>query len=62
MMYEIGLMRHNNTTDKNEYFTYKDIGTLTEVINGIVKFVSNFTNDGKPWSRWSVESFTTISG
>lgn len=55
-------MRHNNTTDKNEYFTYKDIGTLTEVINGIVKFVSNFTNDGKPWSRWSVESFTTISG
>lgn len=62
MVYEIGLMRCNNDTGKDEYFTYKDIGTLTEVINGIVKFVSSFTNDGKPWTRWSVEAFTTISG
>ncbi len=61
MMYKIGLMRHNNDTDKDEFFLYEDAGTLPEVINGIVKFVSNFTNDGKPWTRWSVETFTTIS-
>ncbi len=61
MMYEIGLMRHNNDTDKDYFFKYEDAGTLPEVITGIVKFVSNFTNNGKPWTRWSVEAFTTIS-